>query len=478
MALIVAITLLFSTCVLGLPVPTEKVLLSDAASAPSPPTATDMDPVSVRCFFSPMTSGELRNKRDELARKVASLALISPDRVQLVQAPGMESALIQSSEGDWATVSSAGTGLEVLIQIMPPINTSSGRTALEAAEALLSLKSAAWLEALGLSVSSVQLGSGILGEDSLGVSHDSLQTQSPSSAATATPTRLPPAPRSAPETAAAPKTAAPSEAAPFERQVQVRVTFKTLTPGDFAARHAELTVKIAGLVWVSPSRLRLLLSPIDDRAPSPPPAGTPDLGSGGGVTLLIVILPRKGAKEKSSARAADDLLAISREAWQGSTGMLPSGAAIAPSDAEELQPQQEGVMKEKDSSASGGAAGLGEVAASTAAASGGAAAATAAPKEEGHGDSAKYIVIGVVLGVIFSTVALIVYIRFCCARDAKDDDECDDGYTSPERGRVPARLPATPMPSARPGAPSSAAASSTYAKKKKHSAQYGDTGVC
>jgi hypothetical protein len=40
--------------------------------------------------------------------------------------------------------------------------------------------------------------------------------------------------------------------------------------------------------------------------------------------------------------------------------MLPSGAAIAPSDAEELQPQQEGVMKEKDSSASGGA-GLGEV---------------------------------------------------------------------------------------------------------------------
>ena len=41
--------------------------------------------------------------------------------------------------------------------------------------------------------------------------------------------------------------------------------------------------------------------------------------------------------------------------------MLPSGAAIAPSDAEELQPQQEGVMKEKDSSASGGAAGLGEV---------------------------------------------------------------------------------------------------------------------
>ena len=119
-----------------------------------------------------------------------------------------------------------------------------------------------------------------------------------------------------------------------------------------------------------------------------------------------------------------------------------------------------------------------QVAASTAAASGGAAAATAAPKEEGHGDSAKYIVIGVVLGVIFSTVALIVYIRFCCARDAKDDDECDDGYTSPERGRVPARPPATPMPSARPGAPSSAAASSTYAKKKKHSAQYGDTGVC
>ena len=310
MALIVAITLLFSTCVLGLPVPTEKVLLSDAASAPSPPTATDMDPVSVRCMFSPMTSGELRNKRDELARKVASLALISPDRVQLVQAPGMESALIQSSEGDWATVSSAGTGLEVLIQIMPPINTSSGRTALEAAEALLSLKSAAWLEALGLSVSNVQLGSGILGEDSLGVSQDSLQTQSPSSAATATPTRLPPAPRSAP------KTAAPSEAAPFERQVQVRVTFKTLTPGDFAARHAELTVKIAGLVWVSPSRLRLLLSPIDDRALSPPPAGTPDLGSGGGVTLLIVILPRKGAKEKSAARAADDLLAISNEAWQ------------------------------------------------------------------------------------------------------------------------------------------------------------------
>jgi hypothetical protein len=41
--------------------------------------------------------------------------------------------------------------------------------------------------------------------------------------------------------------------------------------------------------------------------------------------------------------------------------MLPSGAAIAPSDAEEPQPQQEGVMKEKDSSASGGAAGLGEV---------------------------------------------------------------------------------------------------------------------
>ncbi len=98
--------------------------------------------------------------------------------------------------------------------------------------------------------------------------------------------------------------------------MQVRVTFKTLTPGDFAARHAELTVKIAGLVWVSPSRLRLLLSTIDDRALSPPPAGTPEAGSGGGVTLLIVILPRKGAKEKSAARAADDLLAISHEAWQ------------------------------------------------------------------------------------------------------------------------------------------------------------------
>ncbi len=75
------------------------------------------------------------------------------------------------------------------------------------------------------------------------------------------------------------------------------------------------------------------------------------------------------------------------------------------------------------------------VAASTAAASGGAAAATGAPKEEGHGDSAKYIVIGVVLGVIFSTVALIVYIRFCCAHAAKDDDECDGGYTVPAAHR-------------------------------------------
>ena len=124
-----------------------------------------------------------------------------------------------------------------------------------------------------------------------------------------------------------------------------------------------------------------------------------------------------------------------------------------------------------------------QVAASAAAVSGSATAATGAPQEEGHGASAKYIVIGVVLGVVFSTVAVIAYLRFCCARDAKGDDECDDGYASPGRGRVPAgysssRPPTTPMPSARPGAPSSAAASSTHAKKKKHSAQYGDTGVC
>jgi hypothetical protein len=54
--------------------------------------------------------------------------------------------------------------------------------------------------------------------------------------------------------------------------------------------------KVAGLIWVSPKRIQI--TPIPGSSLSPPSPGRAT-----GITLLIVILPRTGAKEKTAAAA-------------------------------------------------------------------------------------------------------------------------------------------------------------------------------
>ena len=83
------------------------------------------------------------------------------------------------------------------------------------------------------------------------------------------------------------------------------------------------------------------------------------------------------------------------------------------------------------------------------------------------GESAKWIAIGVVLGVLVAAVVAILYVRF--AKGGKDDDSDDsDSYTSPQRGKAPHGTPPMPHSTKVPA----------HAKVKRHTAQYGDTGVC
>jgi hypothetical protein len=210
-----------------------ELCTAPAESAPSPlQTTEEVDPVSVRCIFSPITPAELRDRQQGFATKVAALASISPERVQIVQAPAVEFALIQSSEAGWALASST-SGIPVLIQIMPPTGTLSEKDPRQAAEILLLLKPDAWLQALGVSVSNVEIDSGVLGEHSLGHSADLPQSPPLSASPTAAPGAL---------ARAQPKTAIPSVAAPPEAEKVVRITITPLTSAELAARRNEMVV--------------------------------------------------------------------------------------------------------------------------------------------------------------------------------------------------------------------------------------------